>query len=224
MISFSVLHRYFQKGYQAYYSNAFGETGKTYNESGLYLGTEIHPYKRIKISAYFDAFSFMWLRSRVSSPSYGHENFVQIDYQTSRYLSMYLKFKQEKKGENISSEIDMINQIANVNKIGARYHLSYTVNEYLNLKSRLEFSQYSKAISEASAEKTYGFLIYQDVNYLFQKIPLKLNIRYAIFDTDDIIQEFTLTRTTSFTVFQFQHITQKECAFTLMQNIQYQRK
>lgn len=180
-ISFSVLHRYFQKGYQAYYSNAFGETGKTYNESGLYFGTEIHPYKKFTISAYFDSYSFMWLRSSIYAPSHGNEYFVQLDYQTSRDFSMYLKFKYEEKQENLSSETSAIRQIANIESFQVRYQLSYNATKFLNFKSRFEVSHYYKTLSD----KKYGFLIYQDINYTFQKFPIKLNFRYAIFDTDD---------------------------------------
>jgi len=180
-ISFSILHRYFQKGYQAYYSNAFGETGKTYNETGLYFGTEIHPYKKFTISAYFDSYSFMWLRSSIYAPSHGNEYFLQLDYQTSRDLLMYLKFKYEEKQENLSSDIYAIRQIAAVESFQVRYQLSYNATKFLNFKSRIEMSHYNKSLSD----KKYGFLIYQDINYLFQKIPLKLNFRYAIFDTED---------------------------------------
>jgi len=180
-ISLSVLHRYFDPGYQAYYSNAFGETGNTYNESGMYLGTEIHPIKKVKLSAYFDAYRFMWLRSSVSSPSNGSEYFIQADYEATRHFTMYFKLKREIKLENLSNDVSVAKQTAYSDRVQLRYHLSYNVTDELNLKSRFELSKYSDGVNEYKT----GFLIYQDVNYQFNNLPLKLNIRYAIFDTQD---------------------------------------
>jgi hypothetical protein len=180
-VSFSALYRYFQPDYQAYYSNAFGETGKTYNENGLYLGTEIHPYKGFKISAYFDSYSFMWLRSSVFAPSHGNEYFVQLDYITNRKLSMYVKFKFEEKQENFSSEIDKVRQVVALERWQIRYHLVFSPEKQISFKTRFEISAYSKAFEE----NKHGFLLYQDVNYAFINFPLKLNCRYAIFNTTD---------------------------------------
>ena len=176
-ISLSVLHRYYQKEYQAYYSNAFAEGSKISNEQGLYFGTEIYPIKKWKISAYFDAYSFPWLKSRTNSPGYGQDYQIQLDYNTSRYIKMYWRFKREIKPENISDDDIAIRYTQEIDKFVVRYHISYQLTNYLRLSNRIELSQYNKGETIEN-----GYMIYQDIRFKPNKIPLTLYLRYAIFD------------------------------------------
>ena len=178
-ISLSAMHRYYDKKYQANYANAFAEASGNNNESGLYLGLELHPIKHWQITAYFDNYKFPWIKTGVDAPSNGYEWFVQTDYTPKRNLSMYLRLKNEDKlvNKNTSAGID---ELTSQRNFKIRYHVSYRINEQLSLKNRIETSKFQ----EGSEKADYGYLIYQDVFYDFDKIPLSLNMRYAIFDTD----------------------------------------
>lgn len=177
-ISLSAMHRYYDKKYQANYANAFAEASGNNNESGLYFGVEIHPIKHWQISAYFDTYQFPWIKSGVDAPSNGTEWFAQLDYNPTRTLSMYLKLKNEEKQVNKSSDTG-IDEINSQKTFKIRYHVNYRINENLSLKNRVETSTFKER-----DYSSYGYLIYQDIFYDFKKIPLSLNIRYAIFDTD----------------------------------------
>ncbi len=177
---FGLLHRRYDKDYNAMYSGSFSENTRTQNENGWYLSTEFHPIKNFKISAYYDIFKFNWLRYRTNAPSDGFDYIVHIDYTPSYRLQMYLRLKQKNKAIN-SYEENPVSTIENYNKINLRYNLQYIVNDQLSLKSRFEYAHYD----QKSKGKSVGYLILQDVNYKFKKIPLKLNFRYAIYDTDD---------------------------------------
>ncbi len=176
-ISLATVYRKYQKDYQAYYSSGFSEGGKTSNEEGIYLGTEIYPYKKWKIAAYMDSFSFEWLKSRQDSPSKGADFFLQIDYNLNRNVDMYWKMKHEIKQENNSDEQTHIKYLEEMSKTSFRYHLSYNLKKWLTLKNRVEYSIYHKANVYES-----GFMMYQDIKIAPLNVPLSLYFRYGIFD------------------------------------------
>lgn len=185
-ISLVSLYRDYSKEYHNLYSSGFAENTSNSNEKGLYLGTEVYPLKKWKISAYVDAFRFPWLRYRVDAPSSGYETFGQIDFSPTRRLSMYWKIKREVKPQNLTvSEVDSIPAnrvlIADVKKSSYRYHINYQLNETIELKNRLELSTYKKGREDLS----HGYLVYQDIIYRSTAIPFNGYLRFALFDTDD---------------------------------------
>ena len=178
-ISLAILHRNYNKSYTGLYTNGFAES-KTQNERGLYMGAEIYPAKHWKISAYYDTYSFDWLKFQTNAPSSGIDYFAQADFDASHNLKMQFKFKQEIKQKNNSIETVGINPIEDYSNLKFRYHISYNASNYLTLKSRVEISNYT--LGNNDPEK--GYLVYQDIIYKFAKVPLRLSFRYAMFDTD----------------------------------------
>lgn len=178
-VSLSAMHRYYEKNYQANYGNAFAESSTNNNESGLYFGIEVHPVKLWTITAYFDNYKFPWIKTGVNAPSSGNEWFFQTDYTPFRNLSIYLRIKNEEKQVNKPSDLGIDKQVSQKN-LKIRFHISSRINEQLSLKNRIETSKFN----EGSGSSSYGYMIYQDIFYDFRKIPLSLNMRFAIFDTD----------------------------------------
>jgi len=178
-ISLSALYRHYQKNFQSNYGNAFSESSGINNESGLYFGLEIHPIKNWKITAYYDHYEFEWLKFGVDAPSSGYDWFVQTDYVPSKKLSIYLRLKNEEKlvGKNTTTGLD---ELVKQKLFKIRLHVSSKINDQIALKNRIETS----AFSENSEHSSYGYLVYQDIFYSFRKIPLSLNMRFAVFDTD----------------------------------------
>src|SRR6056297_446074 len=166
-ISMSVLHRHYDKNYQANYSNAFGETSNVRNESGLYLGLEVHPIKHWTITSYFDTYRFLWLKTGIDAPSQGNEWFVQADYNPTRSFSIYLRIKNEIKQKNQNAETG-IDPLIDEKLLKTRLHLAYQINKQLAIKNRIETTKYQ----EGSLPSEYGYMIYQDIFYDLKKIPL----------------------------------------------------
>jgi hypothetical protein len=179
-LSLSVLYRNYQRNFYAFYSNAFSENTKNSNERGLYLGTEVYPIKNIKVSAYFDVYSFPWLKYRVNAPSHGHDYFLQADFYPGEKINMYLKFKHKTKQINSDQELPSINHPEDTHLQTLRYHLSYRVSAGVQFRNRIEIARFTKE----SGGKEAGYLLYQDILYDHSTIPLSLCFRYAIFDTD----------------------------------------
>ncbi len=176
-ISLVTLYRNYSPLYQAYYAGAFAEGSHNFNEKGIYLGLEIYPYKKFKISSYIDSYTFPWLKYRLNTPlSNGLEYLTQIDYNPSRKVSMYIKYKKEIKPENTSEE-NYVSYPVDLARWSFRYHISFQINKNLTLRNRIEFSGYEKENT-----KYNGFLAYQDVKYVHSKLPLTMYFRYAVFD------------------------------------------
>ena len=179
LVAISLLHRYYSVDFQNLNSMAFGEGTRNANEQGLFLGTNMIFSSRLTLDAYYDLFSFKWLRYRVDAPSNGSDYFVQLNYIPSRYTSLYVRYRSKNKVINNSSDV-YFNRVFPTEKQNFRIHFSHKLLRNLSVKNRVEWT----AFSNGTDETKHGFLIYQDVAYNFQKIPLNVSARYAIFDTD----------------------------------------
>lgn len=177
--SFVLVNRYYPADYYAVKANSFGEKQGSRNENGTYMAFEFVPYQKLKLTAWYDMYQFPWLRYGVDAPSEGHEYALQLNYFQSSDFQMYGRFRFEQSQNNFSSEDVQVTKLQTVNKQNIRLQLQYKVAEGLILKNRIEYSQIS---DDESTEE--GWLMYQDIQYAFQNIPLKLYARYALFDTD----------------------------------------
>ncbi len=181
MAQASVLYRNFATDYQSLYGNAFRESGQVANEQGMFMGLEVHPIKKITLTAYYDFFKFPWLKTYSYAPSEGYDYLVKADYKTTRSLSMYVQFKCKDKERNISSEETGLRQLGDEQRMSGRYHLAYSINRQWRIQSRVELSRYNMQ----NKDTEYGYMIYQDLSCVpLVNIPLKITMRYALFDTD----------------------------------------
>ncbi|RLD61858.1 MAG: hypothetical protein DRI95_13770, partial [Bacteroidetes bacterium] len=174
-LSFSVVQRYYQRDFHAFYSSSFSESSKISNESGIYYGISFHPIRNFQISAYVDNYSFPWLKYGINAPSHGSDFLVQLDYHAGYNVDMYLRWKNETKMHNGVSGESVSVPLVEQNKQYFRYHISYKLNKNITLRNRIEASVFE------SEDMEYGFMAYQDVNYDFN-FPLSLYLRFAIFD------------------------------------------
>jgi len=173
------IYRNYSKSYNNFYSNALAEGSRTNDEEGLLLGMVFLMFEDFSINAYADFFKSRWMGFRTYSPSKGQEYSMQLNYNPSHGFHSYLRFQQETKDYNVTSEAP-IQQTMPRQRIKLRVHFSNELSETITLKNRVE-----RSFIEFQEQKSKGFLIYQDVRYAFQKIPLTLTGRFAMFDTDD---------------------------------------
>ncbi len=176
-LSFSILHRYYPKNYNANYAAAFGENSRVRNEQGMYYGLDFSPLAKVKISAYADVFKFKWLKYRVDAPSAGYEYLLNINYLASSNLSVNLKYKTERKSININKNDKVLKLVDDKTTSHYRLHLSYSVADFLSLASRIEVSEFTQL-----GKKQYGYLLYQDAKITMPRIPLVVYLRYVTFD------------------------------------------
>ncbi|MCF8332617.1 MAG: helix-hairpin-helix domain-containing protein [Bacteroidales bacterium] len=178
-LTLKTVYRNYSKYYNNFYSNALAEGSRTNDEEGFLLGAVFLMFDDFSLKGYADFFKSRWIGFRTSSPSKGQEYSLQLNYNPSRNFQGYLRLQQETKDYNSPAETQVQRTIPR-KRTKLRAHFSQEVSEAFTLKNRIE-----KSIIDYPGEKSEGFLIYQDVRYAFQKAPLTLTGRFAMFDTDD---------------------------------------
>lgn len=172
----SFIFRNFSKRYNSLYGQAISEYSKINDEKGLYLGAKIFPFPNFSISAFHDFFSSKWIKYQTVAPAKGNETFFQINYTSSQSISFYARYFSEKKDKLIHHSELKYNKAQTIDRL--RFNLDCQVDEKVALKTRAEFSFYTHQ------DKEQGLLLFQDIKYTSPKIPLKLQLRFAWFDTD----------------------------------------
>ncbi|MFK7799019.1 MAG: ComEA family DNA-binding protein [Aureispira sp.] len=178
-VSLGVLHRHYDKKYYTLNGNAFGERTRVGNESGLYIGMQTRLGKGVELNTYFDIFQFPWLSYRADAPTRGYEIFTKLEYSPNYYISAYTQYRFERKGRNISGNTTNIDQIINNDRHNLRFHFAYDVSRQFALRTRIEFTFFQ------NDEFNKGMMLYQDLVFKPQKLPLKIQLRLAFFDTDN---------------------------------------
>jgi hypothetical protein len=175
---FSSLYRNYQTSYQAVYSNSFGESSSTANENGLYIGICLHPHKKWKVSAFFDSYTFPWLRYGTDSPSSGWDYLVQANYSPAKDFEVLIKIQHDKSVKNLAG--GTISSTQSIARTRGLLQATYNLTSDLSMSSRIMSSFFNP---EKQANER-GFLASHDIKYSLRSIPLSFALRYAIFDTD----------------------------------------
>lgn len=179
-LSLYLLHRNYERDFHSLTNNGIGENSRNANERGFFIGAEARPFRKITLTAYFDRFRFGWMRFRADAPDYGHELLLQANYKPSRTLEAYVRYRQEVKGRNEPSGDNDIRDVLRANRQYTRFQISVSPDQTFQFKTRLEFSNFN--LGNVDAEQ--GYLAYQDVSYRPKGKPIRVTLRYALFDTD----------------------------------------
>ena len=178
-LSFTVMHRYYQRNFQNLLSNGFAESSTAANEKGVYIGLVAKPTNRTTVTVYYDRFEFPWLKYQVNAPSYGNDYMAQFNYTPSKKIDMYLRIRSRDKQKNTSDAV-VIDYLVPVKQSNYRFNISYTITPSIKLKNRIELIDYK--LDNNKTQK--GYLVYQDIVYSKLGKPLSVTLRYALFETD----------------------------------------
>lgn len=176
-VELSMLYRSYARDFHSFYGGAFGEGSRNINERGFYTGIKLKPLPKWEVTAYYDRFTFPWLRYLVDAPSRGEEYLLRLYYRPNRQSSLYAQMRYESKGRNLSENTTALDFVAQAERRNYLFYFETSPTKMLSLKSRVQFSTY---VQESPQET--GYLIAQDVNLTFNSI--RLSTRYALFDTD----------------------------------------
>ena len=174
-----VIYRNYHKAFQSTYSVAFGESTGNMGEQGLYFGVQARLSKRISAKLYYDQFQYTHFKWLTDDLSEGREIFAQFDFNINRRSQVYLRFRNKITERNSKEDAQGIDQQVQLNKTNIRLNYDQDINSRLSLKSRIEWTRFL-----FGDDLSNGLLMFQDIVFKFQKIPLKLYSRFAIFDTD----------------------------------------
>lgn len=177
-VSAAVVYRNYAENYYNFFNQSMAESGDTNNENGVYAGLNIIPNKRWAFSFYGDYFQFPWLKYRIDAPSKGYEILGQAIYTPTKTLKVIARFKTENKQQNTDLDVP-INFLDDVKKESYRLEVNWRLNKKISFQHHAEVSQYKKG----NAQKEFGYLVYQDVNYAPMFSKLSANLRVAYFNT-----------------------------------------
>lgn len=177
-ISLSMVMRNYQRDFHTFYGNAFGENSRNINEKGVYWGLKITPSRRFFLTAFYDKFSFPWLRYRTESPSDGFEYLARANYKPSRSIHMYLQYRAEGKELTINPENGNLNRLEKGVTRGYQFSLDYNISKGFSLKSKVLYGVHS-----ISNERGTGFLLVQDLNFDVHKF--QISTRMGLFDIEE---------------------------------------
>lgn len=171
------LFRYFSKEFDPIFGNTFSESSRVNNERGVYMGTEIRPFRFWKFAAYIDSYRFDWMRFGVDNPSFGKDYLAQATFSPKRNVSMYWRYKYKEKQHNFSDTTTVMPFVTNQPHWSARYWLSYSFGQF-SFKNQLDMNGFNDGINPS----TFGYSAFQDVSYRLTKIPLTFDFRFHVFD------------------------------------------
>jgi hypothetical protein len=176
-VSLVALQRSYSPQYDSFYATAFSESSKVNNENGIYLGAELRPYKHWRVAAAADCYRFPWPKYGLDAPSIGQYYLVQIDYNATRDLSMYWRFKSNTKQTNDLIPGTVFAMIVPTQKSSLRYSLNYSYGDF-SFKNLFDVN----FICEQLPSYTQGVLFSQDVSFSQKKSLFSIDIRLQFFD------------------------------------------
>lgn len=179
-INVSIINRNYQPNYLSTYSNAFGEKTDNNNEKGIYVGVKADLVPGVVLTGYVDKYQFDWLSYQADGPSQGLDYMMRLQWQISRYLTVYTRFRQEAQQKNSTAD-QPISSLNTRTKSYLRFHLTYLASNTFKLNSRVELSN---AKTPGTPTGT-GFVIYQDFQVKFMESKSTLTGRVALFDVND---------------------------------------
>ncbi|TRX62198.1 helix-hairpin-helix domain-containing protein [Fulvivirga sp. M361] len=176
----ALLFRNYSKAFHSFYGNGFGELNRNNNERGWYWGIKYTHDEHISLSAYFDSFTFDWIRSSALAPSQGHEYLLRLNYSIRKHTRFYFQYRRQSKARNATNEDLTGNIPVTVQGVKDNYlvNLEHKVSNHFSFKSRIQWSSFT-----LSNPSTQGFVLIQDVNANVKN--WRISGRMALFETDD---------------------------------------
>jgi hypothetical protein len=168
--STSFMWRRFPRLYSSRYANPFSESSNYSGEEGLYVGVDWRLNRQFSVKAYYDRFSYQWLRYQVDAPSRGEEVLLRCTYKEAKKWTAFLHYKEEQKEQNRAASKELFVRVKRELKA--------------QLKHQLGDFQLKNACAWVAYDAEQGYLLTQDIAYKPKGGKLSLSVRYAIFDTE----------------------------------------
>jgi hypothetical protein len=176
-LTINFLFRNYSSGFTTFYGQGPGISSNTNNEKGILGSFSFEALKHVFINGGFDWQNFPWLKYRCSAPSSGMRKELKMMFLPSENLKIETSYRYQLSmvDNDLQHGIPGQDQIVTRSlKVSAQY----TPHDNLTFASRADY----KIVNQAGSR---GFILCQDINYAFRKIPLTIWARYCLFNTDD---------------------------------------
>ena len=175
---FTLLQRFYSHDYCAIFGNSFSENSTLQNESGIYLGVDMNPWKGWKLTGYIDFCYFPWLKYQVSNSSYGGESMLQVSYRRNERWKTSLRYRCKIKERDYTA-VDKRKYIVSHVMHRIRFQQDYSPVEAWQLSTLIDYNHLW--FMEKSGD---GYMLTQQFSWLPEKLPISLNMSCSYFNTD----------------------------------------
>jgi hypothetical protein len=178
-LNLTIHYRRYSIGFIHLNSTGIGESSKTSNEEGLFLGLEGILSKKIWWNIFVDQYRAFWPQFRTTSPPIGTEIQGEFHIRPNRASHGYIRLKHEAKKmmwEDGSPE--RAGQFGQLTRL--RIHFEKQLSRQTKVRTRLAVS----SLSKENEEPTFGTLLYHDLQWKSKKHSTSITWRVAFFRTD----------------------------------------
>jgi Helix-hairpin-helix motif len=176
-LAFVTSIRSYPGNYYNIHSFGFGEQNNTQNEFGIYNGIRFNTPVGL-FNLYYDQFKFPYKSYYSPLPASGDEFLFNYTTSPLKGLTTNIKYKFEDK--DFSTKVGETIQIHKREKSSFRMELKYILNKTIELKGRIEISNYNISNLDISEK---GFMIFQDIKFMPSGI-FYIDGRIIFFKTD----------------------------------------
>jgi hypothetical protein len=191
LVTTSLLFRHYAPGYFSPYAQALSRTGTVNNETGLFLGLLLRPAAGVTLTGSIDLLHFPWLRYGVDAPSDGAEAGATLSWQPSDQIEVNIRYRHEEQEHNRSLPGEIMREVVSQNRDHLRLQISYPLTTGLTATNRLDLTSFKEDTDQPAI---YGFFICQDLHYRPTNIPVSMDLRFGIFDTQYPTRVYTYER------------------------------
>ena len=177
-LSAVLLYRNYPPDYQNMYSNCFRQNTYAANERAWFLGISASLPLHCSLSLYADLCTFPWAKYKVSKPSEGTDLGAMLSWQMNSRLNLVFRYAYSFGETDIIKSDEALHGTGSENSNDFRLQLNWTVSIPVTLQSRVEI----KKTSSGGGPELYGWLLFQDISIKPLKVPLKIILRYSVFD------------------------------------------
>ena len=180
----SLLMRYYSPTYHNLHAIALGQSSTPQNEMGIGCHYQGRLPLGITATGIADFFYFPHMKYLVYAPSHGQEYRVTFSraVELVKGLSVNVRYRYKEKGRNItpSTQVEGYYLLEQTYRHQVQGDIEYNTGVW-RLVTRIGYAHYHGKVTTADK----GLLLYQDIQYHPQHIPLTVAARVAWFDVDD---------------------------------------
>lgn len=175
-----LLYRNYNRAYQSFYADAWGEFYKPVNENGIYAGISLKVKSGLKINAYADQFRFPWLQYRSSAPGGGRDLLAALTYTPDKQTEVFIRYNYTVKQQDGKVNLSFLPPPVQVENQSWRLQSALKMKQNITIKNRIEVTR-----RRQEGTKQQGFLLFQEIHYQSTRWPLQLYVRYTRFAAGD---------------------------------------
>ncbi|MDR2680478.1 MAG: helix-hairpin-helix domain-containing protein [Tannerella sp.] len=173
-----ILHRYYDRRYQALYGNAFSQSSTVQNEEGVYISMQWAPIPYWRFSGYTDFFRFPWIKYGIDAPSSGREYMLQADFSRIKNTTVSARYRFRQREKNVTEEHEVSIKPSDRHRL--RLQIIHKSSDLMTFRTTIEGNAYDENVSAAER----GWVVSQNAGWKKPDSPVQVDVYAAYFNTD----------------------------------------